>query len=200
MLKIFTIIVSLIVFSSSVFAHEIYGYKPERTKAVLGKVEAFYENEYGLVLDFPVKIYVTKTFGEYTNFLQEKGVTNAKDFARSAYAVTSKNHGIVVDSSALSDAHFAFILAHELTHQYQFRYNKNFNEDYVLLEGHADLMANKITKYPIRIKDHGIRYEEVKAREKFLKECHINRDEAVEQVRYYAQYIKFETTLPEHHT
>ena len=192
MKKIIYIIFALLVLTSALCeAHISLGYKPERTTDGIQKVASYFKDNYNLTLNTPVVVYVTKNTGEYKRILEKFNVPNAKHLAYSTHAVTSSNNGILINNSGLSDKHFLFILAHELIHRYQFENYKDPHSDYVLLEGLADNIASKISKYYIEIEDHRIPYDELKSREQFFKSTKNHPNETLEQIRYYTKDIPF---------
>lgn len=174
-------------------AHKAIGYNTKRTMQYIQQTENYFKEKYNLTLQNEITVYVTKTNKEYRTILEHCNVPNAKELARTSYAVTSKTNTILIDGSSLSDKHFAFILAHEMVHRYQFENIPNIHDDYVLLEGQADNIASRITGYYIETEDHGIPYNKLKSRENFFNSCKHKRNETLEQIRYYTKDKPFTT-------
>lgn len=187
-MRTFLLVVMMLVFTLPSYAHKAIGKDPDFTMDCVRQVESYFQDRYGLTLQNELIIYVTKTEKEYKDVLIRCGVNDAARLARTSYAVTSKNNGILINGAVLSKKHFFFILAHEMVHKYQLELNPNAYDDYVLLEGHADLIAEEISGYPVRTYNHGISYNDMKTREGFLKH---NSEDGLEQVRYYASQIPF---------
>ena len=183
----FAVVFMLMLITTTCFAHKAIGYKTERTMQDIQKIEDYFLNKYNLSLKNNVTVYVTKSHKEYIDTLVRCKVQNAKEIARTSYAVTSKTNTILIDGSMLSDKHFFFILAHEMVHRYQFENIENPHADYVMLEGLADNIASKISGYYIDICDHRIPYEDLKSREQFFKSCNNRRNDTIEQIRYYTK-------------
>jgi len=181
----------LLILPVTCFAHNAIGYKPERTMKNLQEIEKYFYDNYALKLKNDVTVYVTKSHKEYRDILIRCNVQNAKHIAETSYAVTSKTNTILIDGSMLSDKHFYFILAHEMVHRYQFENLPDPHADYVLLEGHADVIAEKISNYDINITDHRIAHESLKTRKQFFQACKNNPEEILEQIRYYASKTPF---------
>ena len=200
MKRIIFIILVMLLYCTSCFAHKAIGYKPERTMAVMDKIEAYFQTHYNLSLKNAVTIYVTKTHDEYVNVLKRNNVQNLKQIASGSYAVASANHNILIDGSPLGDKHFEFILAQEIVHKYQMENSEHpdtfFKDaDYVLMEGHADIIASDISGYWINSRDHGIGYKHLKNRNDFFNEVKRNSEYVLEEIRYHAKKVPFETTI-----
>lgn len=185
-----TIFLTIGLFASTE-AHKAIGKDPTITMENIKLIENYFQSNYDLKLKNEVTIYVTKTEKEYKDILIHCNVPNAKEIARNSYAVTSKNNTILINGSVLSKKHFLFILAHEMVHRYQFENLENPHDDYVLLEGHADIIAEKISNYYIIARDYRIPYNELKTRDGFFKHNRQNKQETLEQIRYYAEKIPF---------
>ena len=176
---------------SSTEAHKAIGKNPAITMENIKLIENYFQSNYDLKLKNEVTVYVTKTEKEYKDVLMRCNVPNAKEIARNSYAVTSKNNTILINGEPLSKKHFLFVLAHEMVHRYQFENLENPHDDYVLLEGHADIIAEKISKYNIISRDHGIDYNELKTRNQFFNNYKNNKEMKLEQIRFYAEKIPF---------
>ena len=186
----YLILLLLILLPHQVFAHDVLGYKPERTLQTIEKVTNYFQKKHNLTLQKNIVVYVTKTHKQYKQVL-EKFTPNAKQLSSSSYAVSDKNGHILIDGNGLSDKHFSFILAHEITHCYQFENLSDPHSDYVQLEGQADILASRISDYYMDIQNHGIPYKKLRSREDFFRACQTNREKTIQQIRYYAQNVPF---------
>lgn len=185
-----TIFLTIGLFSSTE-AHKAIGKDPAITMENIKLIENYFKTHYNLTLKNEITVYVTKTEKEYKDVLVRCNVPNAKEIAHNSYAVTSKNNTILINGSVLSKKHFLFILAHEMVHRYQFENLTNPHDDYVLLEGHADIIAEKISNYYIIARDYRIPYDELKTRDGFFKHNRQNKQQTLEQIRYYAEKVPF---------
>ena len=168
----------------------IEGYKLEETAMLTEKVIAYFQKEYGLSLKKDISIYVAKDTKEYKKKLKFYEYNEIGAY-KNTYALAFENsliNSIYINYEACGER-FLFTLAHELTHVYQYLYypEKVQNEDYMILEGKADMIASKITGYPIKVFDHGIPYENIKSKENRAKTMTKQGVETVkEQERFYA--------------
>ena len=167
----------------------VNGYKAEETSVLVEKIITYFQKEYGLTMKKDISIYVAKDLKEYKKKIKfyeydEIGASN------NTYALAFEHsliNLIYINYEACGER-FPFTLAHEITHMYQYLYYpEKIQEDYMILEGKADVIASKITGYPIKIIDHGIPYEAIKTKEGRAKTMVKQGVETVkEQERFYA--------------
>ena len=172
-------------------AHQATGVNPKRTLAYMSQIEDYFEQTYGITLHNEITVHVAKSYKQYRREMGERNTENPRKFAQNTLGVTSANHTILINDEDLTEEHFFFVLAHEMVHQYQYEYWPNWSEDYVQLEGQADVIASKITGYPIIIRDHGIPYKKLMSREQYFKRIHKDRQNTIEQIRFYASQSSF---------
>lgn len=116
----------------------------------------------------------------------------AEEIAQKSGAVTSRNSVIVINTAGTDKSDRLFLLAHEMTHQYQFQQRgKVATEDMAMLEGFADLIANDISGAYISIEDYGIKREDLKSYSDFNEAQKQYGNKVYEQARYYARKEKF---------
>ena len=168
----------------------IDGYKVKETAILVEKIINFFQKEYGLTLKKDVSVYVAKNIKEYREKIKfyEYHQMNASNNTYALSFESPLTNTIYINYEACGKR-FPFTLSHEITHIYQYLYypEKVQNEDYMILEGKADIMASKITGYPVKIIDHGIPYETIKTRENRIKIMEKQGVETVkEQERFYA--------------
>lgn len=131
-------------FFQTVDAHVIRGERIEWVNEDLPKIEAYFKKP----LDKELLIYSVKDRAAYYNELAARKIKNAKRLSYTSYAVTSSGNMILINTEGLSRQHFFFILAHEMTHQYQFeKYGKSILKNIPWMEQDADYHAYKITGY-----------------------------------------------------
>ncbi len=186
MKKIICLVMLLLVIPFTCQAHEIMGYMPERTKAFTKAIEVYFRDKYNLKLKNKLNIVVAEKTKQYETVLKILEMPDAEDLTYNTMAVTEGDY-IVINGDCLMDRHFYFTLAHEMVHRYQMEYWKDMKSDYVMTEGLADLIAEDISKYEIKINDHGIPYEELKSKKGYKENLEKRNNETIQQVRYYAK-------------
>ena len=168
----------------------IDGYKVKETAILVEKIINFFQKEYGLTLKKDVSVYVAKDTKEYKKKIQfyEYNEIGASTHTSALAFENPLMNTIYINYEACGKS-FSFTLAHEMTHIYQYLYypKEIQDKDYMILEGKADIMASKITGYPIKIIDHGIPYETIKTVEGRAKTMVKQGVETVtEQEHFYA--------------
>ena len=187
--------VMIIFISNSVSAHKATGYKPDRTLETVKTVERYMQEHYQLTLSKEIWIHVADTTAKFYNVLVQEKIPDAKYYATSANAVTSRENGILINNEGMTDEYFNFVLAHEMVHKYQLEHVWLPYGDWVQLEGQADLLGSKISGHPISIADHKIPYKKLKLKQHFDEESRKRPKDVLEQIRYYASKTDFEKTL-----
>ena len=188
------IIAIIMLMANAASAHKVTGYEPKRTQEGINVIENFFKEKYGLELKNEIWVHVVNNYKDFEVILKVNNVPDYEGLTRATYAVTSGNN-ILINACGLSDETFLFVLAHEFTHKYQAENMKDVHTDYVQMEGQADIVAGKISKKEIIIKDHKVPYEALKSREQFFKQCELDPKKTLEQIRYYASKTDFLESL-----
>jgi hypothetical protein len=120
----------------------------EEAREGITMVELFYQDMYGLDIDYPIRLFLVSDKEQYVSILiqefgydretVEKDLYNFEGLARKSLIVSN------IGTSSLGNAGLINI-AHELTHQYQYFLGSHKEEQIKwLLEGSADLMAESV--------------------------------------------------------
>ena len=105
---------------------------------------------------------------EIMNAMVEKEVYiyYVKDVLLDSYGMSSENYYEKMESGSklLEMIENQMEELEDNNQDYSKEYWKDMKSDYVMTEGLADLIAEDISKYEIKINDHGIPYEELKSK------------------------------------
>lgn len=173
-------------------AHVVMGGDRGETMKNIKIVENYFKNNFNLTLHRDVAVINVGSVKEYADLLKYFKINNAEEIAQKSGAVTSRNSVIVINTAGTDKSDRLFLLAHEMTHQYQFQQKgKAATEDMAMLEGFADLIANDISGAYISIENYGIKREDLKSYSDFNEAQKQYGNKVYEQARYYARKEKF---------
>lgn len=141
---VFLLCVFIITFYGTAYAHIFKGEHINWAQEDIPKIEAYFKKP----LDKILLIQIVPTRKAYYDELIRYKIPDAAKLSRTSYAVTSAGNVILINSEELSRKHFAFILAHEMTHQYQIeKYGAAILKKRSWMEKNADYHAKRISGY-----------------------------------------------------
>lgn len=114
-----------------------------RLQGYVAKVESFYQEHYGMDVDYPIKLVVTSTKESYISAIgNEFGYS--REIVEKTHAESigvTLGHKIIMNIEGSTSALEFKTLAHELSHQYHLSLGGSSNQLYWMGEGIADVLA-----------------------------------------------------------